>query len=113
MPRRALIVGINNYENVGILNSCVADAEAMVEVLSRHQDNSVNFECRLFVAPGPERITRVALRRHWRELFQDFRGDVLFYFSVHGTRTKTGGYLVTQDGTPDDPGLAMDELVTM
>jgi hypothetical protein len=113
MPRRALIVGINNYENVSTLNSCVADAEAMVEVLSRHQDNSVNFDCRPFLAPGPERITRVALRKLWRELFHDFRGDVLFYFSGHGTQTETGGYLVTQEGTPDDPGLAMDDLAKM
>lgn len=113
MPRRALIVGINDYEHVCTLNSCVADAEAMTAVLARHADQSVNFECRTLLVPGPERITRAALKKHWVELFQDFKGDVLFYFSGHGIQTATGGYLVTQEGTPDDPGLSMDDLVTM
>jgi hypothetical protein len=53
------------------------------------------------------------LRRKWRDLFQDFRGDIVFYFSGHGTPTDVGGYLVTQDGTADDPGLPMDDVVTM
>ena len=113
MARRALLVGINNYENVSTLNSCVADVEAMARILSRHENDDVSFECLSLVAPGPERITRGTLRRHWTELFQDFRGDVLFYFSGHGTQTATGGYLVTQEGTLDDPGLPMDDLVNM
>lgn len=113
MSRRALLVGINNYENVTTLNSCVSDTEAMCEVLSRHANGDINFECRALTAPGNERITKTVLLAHWRELFQDFRGDVLFYFSGHGTQNATGGYLVTQDGTVDDPGLAMETLVNM
>lgn len=58
-------------------------------------------------------MTRGLLRQQWRELFQDFRGDVLFYFSGHGTPTEVGVYLFTQEGTSDDPGLAMQDLVDM
>jgi Caspase domain len=113
VSKRALIVGINRYDHVGSLTGCVPDATAMEEVLSRNADRSVNFECRLLTSPGPIPITKGFLRQQWRELFQDFKEDVLFYFSGHGTPTEVGGYLVTQDGTSDDPGLAMDDVVTM
>ena len=113
MSRRALIVGINKYDHVGSLTGCVPDATEMHNVLSRHADGSLNFESRLLTSPGPSAITRAFLRQQWRELFQDSRDDVLFYFSGHGIPTDVGGYLVTQDGTPDDPGLPMDDVVTM
>jgi hypothetical protein len=113
MSKRALIVGINDYDNVGSLAGCVADAAAMAEVLGRNDDSTVNFECRVLTSPGPGKITKGLLRQQWRELFQDFKDDVLFYFSGHGTPTDVGGYLVTQEGTVEDPGLAMDDVVTM
>lgn len=113
MSKRALIVGINRYDHISSLDGCVPDARAMEEALSRNGDGSRNFDCRPLTSPGPDPITRGLLRQQWRELFQDFRGDVLFYFSGHGTPTDVGGYLVTQDGTPDDPGLAMNDLLTM
>lgn len=113
MAKRALVVGIDQYDHVNSLTGCVADASAMAEVLGRNADGSVNFECRLLTAPGPATITKAYLRQQWRELFHDFRGDVLFYFSGHGTPTDVGGYLVTQDGVADDPGLPMEDVVTM
>ena len=113
MAKRALIVGINEYDHVTSLSGCVRDAEEMAKVLSRNGDASLNFECRVVTSPGPESITRAFLRRQWRELFHDFKGDVIFYFSGHGTPTDVGGYLVTQDGVTDDPGLPMQDLVDM
>lgn len=113
MSKRALIVGINHYDHVSSLTGCVPDALAMEEVLSRNADSSVNFNCRVLVSPGPAPITRAFLRQQWAELFHDFREDVLFYFSGHGTPTEVGGFLVTQDGTTGDFGLPMDEVLTM
>ena len=113
MPKRALLVGINQYDHFGSLNGCVRDATVMSSVLARNSDNSVNFNCRLLTSPGADPITRGFLRQQWRELFQDFQGDVLFYYSGHGTPTDVGGYLMTQDGTTGDPGLAMNDLLTM
>ena len=46
------------------------------------------------------------------ELFE-YDGDVLFYFSGHGSLEETGGYLVTQDGGPGDPGINTDEIITL
>lgn len=113
MTKRALIVGIDEYDGGGSLSAAVADAKEMAEVLRRNGDKSLNFKCRLLTSPGPEPVTRANLRRNWRELFDDFRGDVLFYFSGHGAPTEVGGFLATQEATEDDPGLAMQELVDM
>ena len=95
------------------MNGCVLDATEMNEILARNSDDTPNFACRLLTSPGPNPITRGFLRQQWRELFQDFLGDLLFYFSGHGSPSDVGGYLVTQDGTPDDPGLPMNDLLTM
>jgi Caspase domain len=85
----------------------------MVEVLKRNGDGSPNFECRLMSSPGPEPVTRRALRQKWGELFHAFPGDILFYFSGHGLPTDVGGYLVTQDGVPNDEGVPMQDLVDL
>ena len=45
-------------------------------------------------------MSRSALREKWINLFNDFDGDVLFYFSGHGMPlSATAGYLVAEDGT--------------
>ena len=69
MSKRALIVGINHYDNVGSLSACVRDALAIEQVLARNADGGLNFECRVLTSPGPETISRGLLRQQWRELF--------------------------------------------
>lgn len=113
MAKRALIVGIDEYDHFSSLDAAVADATEMAEILQRNGDGSVNFTCHLLTGVGAEGVTRANLRRCWRDLFDNFKGDVLFYFSGHGAPTDVGGFLVTQEGTTDDPGLPMQELVDM
>lgn len=113
MAKRALLVGIDEYENVSNLSGCVADATEMAEVLARNEDDSPNYHCKVFTTDDQDEITRKFLRRKWLELFDGFDGDILFYFSGHGTPTDFGGYLVTQDGEPDDHGLSMNDLLTL
>jgi hypothetical protein len=112
--RRALIIGIDEYDSVSGLSGCVADANAMAEVLYANDDGSANFDTQVFTSPGSsDRITRGFLRTKWNDLFAAFDGDVLFYFAGHGAPTAAGGFLVTQDGTEGDLGLAMDELLVL
>jgi hypothetical protein len=114
MSKRALIIGIDKYQHVSPLKGCVSDAESMADVLRRHEDDALNFDCRLLVNPGPSaEITRRFLRKSWDDLFANFDGDILFYFSGHGSVTSVGGYVVTADGQPNDPGLAMNDLLTL
>lgn len=113
MAKRALLVGIDAYQHITPLRGCVADAQAMAEILQRNADNSPNFDCRVFTSSAGKPITRPELRKRWSELFHDFDGDVLFYFSGHGAPSDLGGYLVTQEGVLDDPGLPMNEVVQL
>lgn len=112
LARRALLVGIDRYQNFGSLMGCVADAKAMRELLEIHEDGSPNYECHLLTS-GQEVVNRKILRASCIELFENFEGDVLFHFSGHGTPTKVGGFLATSDGDKEEPGLPMDELLIL
>jgi hypothetical protein len=114
--RRALLVGIEEYDNgyVPNLRGCVDDARRLSQILTSHYDGRDNFDCKMLTTPGNAgRLTRALLRKTWIDLFNDFDGDILFYFSGHGMPLSIGGYLITQDGTTYDPGLAMNELFTL
>lgn len=113
MSKRALIVGLDQYDHPAIadLSGAVKDAQAMEAVLGTNEDSSPNYDCRLLTSPGPYPISRAFLRQQWDALFTDFHDEILFYFAGHGTPTDIGGFLVTQDGRNGDPGLAMQELV--
>jgi len=113
MARRALLVGIDEYDFGGNLTGCINDATAMRALLTRNYDGSPNYDCRLLTSAGSERITRGNLRHTWEQLFDNFSDDILFYFSGHGTPTQIGGYLVTQDSDEHDPGLPMNELLQL
>lgn len=111
--KRALLVGIDHYENLRPLTGCVTDARCMREVLERNADGSPNYECRLLTSADGPAITREYLRSQWHNLFDNFSGHILLHFSGHGTPTRAGGVIVTQDGTRGDPGLSMEELLAL
>jgi hypothetical protein len=114
MARRALIVGINTYSGVNDLSCCVADAQAMVEVLSRHRDGKKNFDCLALLDQMSDgsSISRPTLRAALTDLFK-FGGEVLLYFSGHGFLSQTGGVLCTSDATQHDWGIPMQEVVDL
>lgn len=106
--RQALIIGIDDYPNQP-LSGCVNDARTIAEILNFNDDakRSVNFETRLQVNVP----SKAELRGMISNLF-DYDSDmVLLYFSGHGYINDSGGYLVTPDGEPNDPGIAMDEIL--
>ena len=110
---RALIVGIDKYDTLPRLTGCVNDAREMRKALESHEDGSNNYDCRLLISPGTQGITRKRLREEWSAFFDNYGGDILFYFSGHGHTTDVDGYIVTQDAEPGDPGLGMTELLTL
>jgi hypothetical protein len=115
MAKRALIVGIDTYDYVSDLAACVEDAHAISELLERNADERPNYECRVLLDNMEDGtpITRAALRKACTDLFSDFRGDVLFYFSGHGVLTPSGGHLCAFDSQRDDWGIPMQEIVEM
>ena len=61
--RLALIVGIDYYEHIDQLYGCVNDAHSVKNVLDRHADGSVNFDCHLMTAVSADTmISRSSLK---------------------------------------------------
>lgn len=110
--RKALVVGINDYDTCGNLNGCVKDATLMAEVLSKNEDESPNYDCRTFTTPQ-DRVTRAFLRQRLGELFEGNADAAVFFFAGHGSTSASGGFLATQDATSGDPGILMDEVLTL
>ena len=115
MSRRALIVGIDNYDKVSPLTGCVADAKSVQQLLQRNQDGTPNYDCQILIASRDlkTRVTRPQLRSALQSLFSDFPGEVLFYFSGHGAFTATGGYLASSEAELNDLGIPMQEVVQL
>lgn len=112
--KKALFVGINHYKKKPLL-SCINDAEAMRELLNRHEEGERNFDCELLCSDESQEknVTHEALSLHVRKLFQGEGDMALFYFSGHGAKTPTGLSLVTQDGSLGREGFPVAELITL
>lgn len=110
--KKALVIGIDYYENIKHLKGCVNDAFSVKSVLERHGDGSVNFGVKIFTASNAtSAINRRDLKEGAIELFKDDSEIALFYFSGHGHVEATGGYLITSDSRDGDDGFSMDELL--
>ena len=111
MTKKALLVGIDAYQNLRELGGCVNDVKALRPLLERHADGKPNYECQTLLGQrGRKRVMAPFLRAALRKLFAD-PGEVLFYFSGHGAVTETGGYLATSEAEYDAWGISMQEVI--
>ena len=112
--RSALVVGIDYYAEHNNLFGCVNDARAVVDVLARHGNEDVNFDCKLLLATGPTCVVeRRGLKDHVEHLFKSEVEIALFYFAGHGHVEATGGYLVASDSRSGDEGLSLAEVIVL
>lgn len=113
--RRALIIGINTYQHGSNLTKCVADAEAMGQLLEEHEDRRPNYDCRVLLDQTEKGapITMAVLRDACTQLFADTKDDVLLYFSGHGALTPFGGHLCATDSVRNNIGVPMQEIMQM
>jgi len=107
--KRALLVGIDDYDRFNPLHGCVNDVQALHPLVARHEDNSPNFEC-VLLHTGLRPVTRDLLIKHVEALLAPGADVALLYFAGHGDG---GGdvTLVTTDGTAQTPGLAMSQVL--
>ncbi|NVO72694.1 caspase family protein [Photobacterium damselae] len=112
--RKALIVGIDYYENISCLHGCVNDAYSVKTILDRHGDGTINFGVNLITATGPDTLLkRKELKEYLQILFSDDSDIALFYFAGHGYIESSGGYLITSECKDGDDGLSLNELMLM
>ena len=101
MSKRALIVGINEFETVSPLRGCVNDTQTIRDVLKRHY----GFEDVKILTDAE--ATAAAIRSHLSDwLLTEYAGDGsdvrLFHFSSHGTQVPDQG---------DDEWECQDEAI--
>lgn len=112
--RKALVVGIDYYHQVGPLYGCVNDSFAVKAMLDRHADGSVNFGVKHLTATGPaDPVTREELRQAVTDLFAGDGEVSLLYFAGHGHIESTGGYLCTSEVKNGHEGLSLAEIMVM
>ncbi len=110
----ALVVGIDHYTHGEDLFGCVNDAHSVRNALSRHADNSVNFDCMLLVASSSrDSIDHGRLKDAVEKLFSTKAEIALFYFAGHGHIEATGGYLLASDAKRGDDGLSLNEVLLL
>lgn len=112
--RKALIVGIDQYDNIALLRGAVNDAYSVKNVLERHADGTLNFaQPKLLVGTGPAAtVRRTELREAVEDLFKDDAEISLFYFSGHGYIDGVGGFLCASDCVDGHDGLSLSDVMS-
>ncbi len=113
--RKALIVGIDYYANIGNLSGCVNDAYSVKTALERNADGTLNFSApQVLTGTSPmQSVQKKDLKDSVRKLFADDSEIALFYFAGHGYIEDTGGFLCTSDSETGDDGLALADVMTL
>lgn len=106
--RKALVVGINEYAQCP-LHGCCNDADAIAALLESNEDGNPNFQVKTF----HNTATKGALRSLIEQCFSGNTDVALFYYSGHGLIDGVGGYLVTPDYSKGDPGVSLQEILTI
>jgi hypothetical protein len=112
--RKALVVGIDHYTSLRRLKGCVADAQAVADVLERHDNGDVNFiNPKLLIAKDQySLVSRDDLRNAVRDLFSDSVDIALLYFAGRGHVEDVGGFLCAGDCRDGHDGLALSDVMT-
>lgn len=97
--RKALIIGVNDYDNISSLNWCENDAVGIEQALERNADGTPNFFVKLLTTNNPIGVKGKHVKQHVRELFAGTADVALFYFAGHGAFNEdmSEGTLCLQD----------------
>ncbi len=109
--RRALLVGINDYQWAP-LRGCINDVAEMGKVLKEHYNKKQNFHC-ITLTSDKTKVTKAKFMGAIQELFSREADMVLLYFSGHGHQNNLGGSLVTQDAVKNAEGISVTDIITI
>jgi hypothetical protein len=110
--KRALLVGVDAYEHYRPLDGCCNDVRALEPLLARNADGGVNFGC-FSLLSDRRLVTRDDLVENIEKLLAPAADVAFFYFAGHGGATEADVSLVTSDGTPNSPGVALSWFLTL
>lgn len=82
--RKALVVGVNDYDNIGSLRWCENDAMGISEALKRHASGDPNFSVQLLTTNNTQALTGQLITQKIQDLFAGNADVALFYFAGHG-----------------------------
>lgn len=109
MLKRALLIGIDEYDHFNSLEGCVNDVNAIKPLLTRDENGDPTFSC-IAKTSVSDRITRESLLKDIDDLLADGADVALLYFAGHGESLASDVSLVTQDGQGRTSGVKMSEL---
>ena len=110
--KRALLIGIDYYPQFGHLSGCVNDARALNPLLSRNEDDSLNFSCRVLLGEDEStRVLRDVVLESIDELLSPGADFALLYFAGHGEPLGGDVSLLTSDGTTTTPGVKFSDVI--
>lgn len=110
--KKALVVGIDDYDPPNGLNGCVNDAVEISALLESNGDGSPNFDVRRIIS-SETKITTAVLHEAIHDLFSGEAETALLYFAGHGflDQITNSGFLVTQDGSNPNWGLNLGAVL--
>ncbi|MBO3399099.1 caspase family protein [Clostridium perfringens] len=109
--RKALIVGINNYIHLRELTTCVNDANRISELLSRNENNTLNFDTKLLV---DGEASKQKIKYNIERLFNSQAETALLYFSGHGGLDNYGkGYIIHHDAQNITDCISMEWILEL
>jgi hypothetical protein len=110
MMKRALLIGIDDYDHIDGLAGCVNDVNALAPLLSRNEDNLPNFSCDTRTSAS-HRVDRRSMLEAIDRLLAPGADVALLYFAGHGAAAKNDVVLYTQDGDGSDPGVSLSSVL--
>jgi uncharacterized caspase-like protein len=108
--KRALLVGIDDYDHWDTLSGCVNDVNAIFPLFSRNEDDSPNFNCQTRVS-ATNRVDRRDLIDAIDAVLNPGADVALLYFAGHGVAAQNDLILVSQDGNSSDPGVTLSSML--
>ena len=108
--KRALLIGIDTYDNFSSLTGCVNDVKALRPLLAQHEDASPNFNCLAFQSDGV-RVDRRCMIENVDALLSPGADVALLYFAGHGVSAENDVVLVSQDGINGDEGVSLSSVL--
>src|ERR1700674_2009146 len=100
--RRALLIGLDNYDNFSPLTGCTNDVQSLEPLIARNEDGSPNFDCVTRFGP-----TRDELIEAVTDLLAPGADIGLLYFAGHGAAHNNDVAICTRDGTSATPGVRL------